>query len=94
MTDLPPGPFIALLYNYIMVCSLQMPITDEMSSSNILPDEGNVEITFQSIVDLEQDIVGSQQSLEEVPDFLNSSYESLQKLAAMSNQDSLIFGDN
>ena len=47
----------------------------------------------EAIINLENDLSSSQSSLEDVPDFLNCSFNTLQTYAAFSNHDQLIFGD-
>ena len=47
----------------------------------------------QEVVNLEsKQSLSSQQSMEDIPDFLNCSFDTLQRFAAMSNQDHFIFG--
>ena len=45
------------------------------------------------VVTLENDLSSSQPSVEELPDFLNLSYETLHNLAGLSNHDDLIYDD-
>ena len=56
------------------------------------------EYLFSDLVNLESDLSStssqqSQPSLEDCPDFLNCSYGTLEKFAALSNQDKFIYGD-
>ena len=51
-------------------------------------------VSLSQVVNLENDSSSSQNSLEDVPDLLNCSYETLKKYAGFSGHDRFIYGDD